>query len=81
VTLLGQFSLWLAFFAAVWGAGVVLLGRSETRPEIARTAIRSTYGVCAALLVAAVCLWKGLLSHDFNIEYVAQYTSRNLPLS
>jgi cytochrome c-type biogenesis protein CcmF len=81
VTLLGQFSLWLALFAAAWGAGVVLLGRSETRPELARTAIRSTYAVCAALLVAAVCLWKGLLSHDFNIEYVAQYTSRNLPLS
>ena len=81
MTLLGQFSLWLAFFAAAWGAGVVLLGRSETRPELARTAIRSTYAVCAALLIAAVCLWKGLLSHDFNIEYVAQYTSRNLPLS
>ena len=24
-------------------------------------------------------LWKGLASHDFNIEYVAAYTSRNLP--
>ncbi len=37
--------------------------------------------MCAALLVAALCLWKGLISHDFNIEYVAQYTSRNLPAS
>jgi len=81
VTLLGQFSLWLALFAAAWGAGMAFLGRSGERPELARAAIRSTYGVCAALLVAALCLWKGLLSHDFNIEYVAQYTSRNLPLS
>ncbi|MGH7658483.1 MAG: heme lyase CcmF/NrfE family subunit, partial [Gemmatimonadales bacterium] len=24
-------------------------------------------------------LWHGLLNHDFNIEYVAGYTSRNLP--
>ncbi len=24
-------------------------------------------------------LWKGLITHDFNIEYVAAYTSRNLP--
>jgi len=31
------------------------------------------------LVVAALALWKGLISHDFNIEYVASYTSRNLP--
>src|ERR1043166_5356754 len=81
VTLLGQFSLWLALFAALWGAGVAFLGPWQDRPDLARRATRSTYGVCAALLVAALCLWKGLLSHDFNIEYVAQYTARNLPPS
>ena len=31
------------------------------------------------LVVASLALWKGLVSHDFNIEYVAAYTSRNLP--
>src|SRR3990170_981572 len=80
VTLLGQFSLWLATFAAGWGAAIAFFGRWQDRPELARTVVRSTYAVCAALLVAALCLWKGLLTHDFNIEYVAQYTSRNLPL-
>ncbi len=29
--------------------------------------------------MATVSLWKGLVTHDFNIEYVAAYTSRNLP--
>ena len=81
MTLLGQFSLWLATFAAGWGAAIAFFGRWQDRPELARTVVRSTYAVCAALLVAALCLWKGLLTHDFNIEYVAQYTSRNLPLS
>lgn len=79
MTLLGQFCLWLALYAAAWGAGVAFFGRWRERPELAATITRSTYGVCAALLVAAVCLWKGLFGHDFNIEYVAQYTSRNLP--
>ena len=37
------------------------------------------YGTFAALAVAALALWKGLVTHDFNIEYVAAYTSRNLP--
>jgi cytochrome c-type biogenesis protein CcmF len=81
VTLLGQFSLWLAALAAAWGAGVAFLGRWQLRPDLARTVTRSTYAISAALGVAALCLWKGLLGHDFNIEYVAQYTSRNLPLS
>ena len=29
--------------------------------------------------MASLSLWKGLISHDFNMEYVAAYTSRNLP--
>jgi cytochrome c-type biogenesis protein CcmF len=81
VTLLGQFCLWLALFTALWGAGAAFFGRPALRPDMARTATRSTYGVAAALAVAALCLWKGLFAHDFNIEYVAQYTSRNLPTS
>ncbi|HTL06074.1 MAG TPA: cytochrome c-type biogenesis CcmF C-terminal domain-containing protein, partial [Gemmatimonadales bacterium] len=81
MTLLGQFSLWLALFTAGWGAWIAFFGRWQQRPELARTATRSTYGVMAALALAALCLWKGLLSHDFNIEYVAQYTARNLPTS
>ena len=81
MTLLGQFSLWLALFTALWGAGAAFFGRPAARLDMARTATRSTYGVAAALAVAALCLWKGLFAHDFNIEYVAQYTSRNLPTS
>ena len=81
MTLLGQFSLWLAVLAAGWGAAIAFLGRWQDRPDLARSVVRSTYAVCAALVVAALCLWKGLLVGDFNIEYVAQYTARNLPLS
>jgi len=41
--------------------------------------VRSVYGMLGCLAVASVALWKGLVSHDFNIEYVAAYTSSNLP--
>ena len=30
-------------------------------------------------MAASLALWVGLISHDFNIEYVAAYTARNLP--
>jgi cytochrome c-type biogenesis protein CcmF len=79
MTLLGQFALWIGLIAALWGFGVAFLSRWQHRPELGASAIRAAYGVCAAMVVAALALWKGLISHDFNIEYVAAYTSRNLP--
>jgi cytochrome c-type biogenesis protein CcmF len=79
MTLLGQFSLWVAFLVGLWCVAIALWGRWQDRPELAVTVTRSVYVVFGALVVASIALWKGLISHDFNIEYVAAYTSRNLP--
>jgi cytochrome c-type biogenesis protein CcmF len=79
MTLLGSFALWLALVTALTGAVLAFSGRWRSRPELAATVLRSAYAVCAALVVASLALWQGLLTHDFNIEYVAAYTSRNLP--
>ena len=79
MTLLGQFALWTAWLLGLWGAVIAFAGRWRERPELAATVVRSVYGVLGCLAVASVALWKGLISHDFNIEYVAAYTSRNLP--
>lgn len=79
MTLLGNFALWVALLLGAWAAVTALFGRWQDRPAVANAIVRSTYGVWIALLVAAVSLWKGLFAHDFNIEYVASYTSRNLP--
>ncbi len=79
MTLLGQFALWAAFLLGLWCVAVAFSGRWRDRPELAATVIRAVYAVFACLVVASLALWKGLISHDFNIEYVAGYTSRNLP--
>ncbi len=79
MTLLGQFALWAAFLVGIWSAGLAFLARWQDRPDVALTIRRSSHAICLALLVAAVALWKGIFAHDFNIEYVASYTSRNLP--
>jgi cytochrome c-type biogenesis protein CcmF len=79
MTLLGQFALWAAFLLGLWGAVIAFAGRWRERPEQAATVVRSVYAVLGCLVVASLALWKGLISHDFNIEYVAAYTSRNLP--
>jgi cytochrome c-type biogenesis protein CcmF len=79
MTLLGQFALWAAFLVALWSAMLAFFSSWQTRPEISLAVRRSSYAICLALLVAAFALWKGIFAHDFNIEYVASYTSRNLP--
>ena len=54
-------------------------GRWQDRPDLTASVRGAVFATFGALAVAALALWKGLASHDFNIEYVAAYTSRNLP--
>ncbi|MEO8199836.1 MAG: heme lyase CcmF/NrfE family subunit [Gemmatimonadota bacterium] len=79
MTLLGSFALWVCWLVGLWAAIVGFSGKWRERPDLTRSLIRSSYAIFGLLLVAALSLWKGLLSHDFNIEYVAAYTSSNLP--
>ncbi len=79
MTVLGTFALWAALLLGCWSAAIAFFGHWQRRPELATAVTRGVYASCAALLVASVALWKGLFTHDFNIEYVAAYTSRNLP--
>jgi cytochrome c-type biogenesis protein CcmF len=79
MTLLGEFSLWLALLLSAWSVVLAFSGHWQGRPDLTASVRGAVYATFSALAVAAVSLWKGLASHDFNIEYVAAYTSRNLP--
>jgi cytochrome c-type biogenesis protein CcmF len=79
MTLLGQFALWAAFLIGLWCVALSFSGSWRGRPELSAAIVRSVYAIFGCLLVASVALWKGLVSHDFNMEYVWAYTSRNLP--
>jgi cytochrome c-type biogenesis protein CcmF len=79
MTLLGEFSLWVALLLAIWSALIAFSGRWQGRPDLSASVRGAVYATFGALAVAALALWKGLATHDFNIEYVAAYTSRNLP--
>ena len=79
MTILGQISLWLALLLAVWAVIVGFLGGKSGRPELIQSARRSVYALAAVLVVASASLLVALLRHDFNVAYVASYTSSNLP--
>ena len=79
MTLLGEFCLWLALLLSAWAVVLGFSGRWQDRPDLTTSVRGAVYATAGALAVAALALWKGLATHDFNIEYVAAYTSRNLP--
>ncbi len=74
----GQVACWLAFLAAltssVAGLGV-LLGREAAAP-VARAAFRVQW---LALLGGAVFLWWILFNHQFQYQYVHDYSSKDMP--
>src|SRR5213076_3283371 len=80
MTVLGNLCLWLAFLVGIWGALAGFVGGARGQPELGRSARHAVLAMCAALLVAVVSLEWALFQHDFNVEYVAAYTSRNLPV-
>src|SRR5438128_2072281 len=80
MTVLGNLVLWLAFLVGVWGALAGLVGGLRARPDLQQSARHAVFVMCGALLVAVFSLEVALFRHDFNVEYVAAYTSRNLPI-
>src|SRR5216683_3330700 len=79
MTLLGHLSLWLAFMVGLWGAVTGFAGGAQQRPDLQQSARHATFALFAALVVAVVSLEVAIFRHDFSLEYVAAYTSRNLP--
>ncbi len=80
MTILGQIALWLALLLAAWGSAVGILGGIRQRPALMQSARRTSYALFGVLSVASIALLVALLRHDFNVQYVWAYTSRNLPI-
>src|SRR2546429_1811313 len=80
MTVLGSLVLWIAFLVGIWGALAGFVGGRQGRRDLEQSARHAVFAMCAALWVAVAALEWALFQHDFNVEYVASYTSRNLPI-
>src|SRR3989440_528255 len=80
MTVLGHLALWPALLVGVGGARAGFVGGRQARSDLTHSARRAVFAMCGALLVAVASLEWALSEHDFNVEYVAAYTSRNLPI-
>ncbi|HXQ29380.1 MAG TPA: heme lyase CcmF/NrfE family subunit [Gemmatimonadales bacterium] len=80
MTILGTLALWVAFLLAIFGAVVGFLGGWKDRADLKRSARNAVFAMFGAMATAVFALEWALFHHDFNVEYVAAYTSRNLPI-
>lgn len=79
MTLLGGLALWVACLLGLWGGLTGLLGGARGRTDLIASSRHAVFALCGTLLAAVIALEVALFRHDFNVEYVAAYTSRNLP--
>lgn len=78
---LGDFALLLALFLSGYAVAIDILGSWRKDPGLIKSARNATVAVLGCLSVAMAALWTLLIKSDFSVMYVAEHTSKALPLS
>jgi cytochrome c-type biogenesis protein CcmF len=77
---LGRAALLLSFGLVLYALVAGTLAAWQRRRRLALSAQNALIAAFASTAVAAVVLWIALARHDFSFTYVADHTSRTLPL-
>lgn len=77
---IGYFALCLALAAAAYAMCASLVGAQRHHEGLIRSGENATLAVCALYTVAAMGLWYAIFTRDFQVQYVAENTSRSQPL-
>ncbi|MGE0822459.1 MAG: heme lyase CcmF/NrfE family subunit [Candidatus Binatia bacterium] len=80
MTHLGSLSLALAFVLSLYAIAISLWGAFSRQERWIASGTNAAYAVFACVSFAVFALLQALLTHDFNVEYVASYSSSTLPL-
>src|SRR2546423_7868212 len=77
---LGRAALVIAFLLLLYALVVGSLAAWKGRRRLAESAQNALIGSFGATVVASAVLLAALARHDFSFQYVADHTSRELPL-
>lgn len=80
MTHIGALALALAFILALYAIIASLWGALRRQEMWITSGAHAAYAVFGCVGVAVVTLLQALVTHDFNVEYVAAYSSSTLPL-
>src|SRR5215210_1153399 len=77
----GHIAIVAAMVVAAYAAIAAPLGVRLRAPELLASAYNAVLGVAALMSAASFALLLAFLSNDFSIRYVAEHSSREMPLS
>ena len=77
---IGRLAVVLGFIVAIWGTAASLLGGVRRDKSLIASGTHAAYAFSALTGIAVLALLQLLLARDFNVEYVASYSSSTLPL-
>ncbi len=80
MTHLGSLALYLAFLLSLYAIAASLWGAVRRHPGWRQSGVHAAYAVFGCVAMAVVALLHALLTRDFNVEYVSDYSSSTLPL-
>ena len=75
---LGSYAIVLALASALWGVVASIVGATRKREDFVRSAEGAAYAMALAVTVAGVSLLTLLVTGDFSVQYVAEYTNKAL---
>jgi cytochrome c-type biogenesis protein CcmF len=78
---LGYFALQLGLFLSGYAMLVDLMGAWKNKAELIKSGRNATISCFACLTIAIIALLVSLVRSDFSIIYVAEHTSKALPLA
>jgi cytochrome c-type biogenesis protein CcmF len=77
---IGSWALGLSLLVSLYAAIAALVGAQHKSHRFVESARNAVWAVAVLVTVASVVLLYSLITHDFQIKYVYQYTSTHLPL-
>jgi cytochrome c-type biogenesis protein CcmF len=77
---IGSFSLTFALIISAYSIASIVFGLRARREEVLASAENGIKAVFLCLTIATAVMIYALVTRDFQVEYVARYTNRSLPL-
>ncbi len=77
---IGYFAICLALAAGGYAVFASLLGAHRHHEGLIRSGENAALVLCGLYTVAALCLWYAIFTKDFQVQYVAENTSRSQPM-
>ena len=80
IAALGTITLLCAFVVAAYAGVAGAIGNMQHRRRLVSSAVQSLYGFCGLMGLASALLIYAFVTHDYSIKYVADHSSRAMPL-